>query len=274
MAALRLLFILLLGLKNTTGCTAAEARAPAASTVLGAPKGRAAAAPLVRGGIAVPRIIHQSWKTRDVPRRFQAMTVSPRACAGPSVHPQPASAALSGLRQLAVFWPACPAVGGAVPSDSRDRRRSLLVGRLNSLWHRLSRQLRHMQTTWRLALPPPPRARARASAQESWKRHHPGWRHVLWTDEDNRRLVGAARLVFVYALRSTSRSWQSVLAPALANRPSPPIRGGRPGRSWRPATAALLRALCHCCCPFLASPAWTRCMRGQHSMRMPAALYH
>ena len=27
------------------------------------------------------------------------------------------------------------------------------------------------------------------SFRESWLRHHPGWRHVLWTDEDNRRLI-------------------------------------------------------------------------------------
>jgi mannosyltransferase OCH1-like enzyme len=27
------------------------------------------------------------------------------------------------------------------------------------------------------------------SWQQSWKTLHPGWRHVLWTDEDNRRLV-------------------------------------------------------------------------------------
>ncbi len=25
--------------------------------------------------------------------------------------------------------------------------------------------------------------------RESWLRHHPGWRHVLWTDEDNRCLI-------------------------------------------------------------------------------------
>ncbi|GAA5120641.1 hypothetical protein JIN84_05840 [Luteolibacter yonseiensis] len=25
--------------------------------------------------------------------------------------------------------------------------------------------------------------------QDSWRRHHPGWEHVLWTDEDNRDLV-------------------------------------------------------------------------------------
>ncbi len=25
--------------------------------------------------------------------------------------------------------------------------------------------------------------------RDSWLRHHPGWRHVLWTDEDNRRLI-------------------------------------------------------------------------------------